>query len=78
MKRPSSRIPRGPRASGRNGRPAAPDAPARPVAPRQDAFHQGKAHVSDAAGVERNADDAAAGRAGQPAPEGNTPGGVSS
>lgn len=47
-------------------------------APVRDKFHQGKAHVSDPARVERSADDAAAGRRGKPAPEGNTPGGVSS
>lgn len=48
------------------------------TSPVRDEFHQGKAHVSNPAKVERSADDAAAGRGGKPAPEGNTPGGVSS
>lgn len=45
---------------------------------RQDEFHQGQAHVSNPGKVERSATEAAAKQGSKPAPEGNTPGGVSS
>lgn len=51
--------------------------PATTPSPR-DEFHQGEAHVSNPGKVERSASAAAAKQGRKPAPEGNTPGGVSS
>lgn len=48
------------------------------TAPLQDEFHQGQAHVSNPGKVERSATAAAAKQGRKPAPEGNTPGGMSS
>jgi hypothetical protein len=47
-------------------------------ASRSHEYSQGKAHVSRPEEVERRATEKAVGRRGKPAPEGNTPGGVSS
>lgn len=41
-------------------------------------YSQGKAHVSNAKEAERRATEQARGGRGKPAPEGSTPGGVSS
>jgi hypothetical protein len=72
MKAPSSRLPMSPPTTATPPRPA-PGAPPGP-------YEQGKAHVSNPGAVERSAAEAAekAARAGKPAPEGSTPGGVSS
>lgn len=45
---------------------------------RRQEYSQGKAHVSNAEEAERRATETAAGQRGKPAPEGSTPGGVSS
>lgn len=61
-----------------SGAPAADSSATAGTATRREEFGQGKAHVSHPEKVERRARDAASGKGGAPAPEGATPGGVSS